>query len=76
MKKIAIPIVLIILIIIAVPLINSKDSAVPRDINFDDSKEIQKHIVNTGANGMRFSTVENCIGWHQAEIMNLLIKPC
>lgn len=45
MKKLFLGILLIVLIIIAVPLINSKDSVKTKDINLEDTGEVEKHIV-------------------------------
>lgn len=45
MKKLFLGILLIVLIIIAVPLINSKDSVTRKEINLEDTGEVEKHIV-------------------------------
>lgn len=61
MKKIFFVFAFIILIIIAVPIMNSKDSVNIEDINFNDSKEIGKNILKlTEAKDLDLEVISSC----------------
>ena len=64
MKKIFFIFAFIILIIIAVPIMNSKDSVNIEDINFNDSKEIGKNILKlTEAKDLDLEVISSCDTW-------------